>query len=107
MDRQFSMCLFDKRDSFPFSIVRMPFRKSNIPTNTFYSTVYSEVLRIGRATSSVDAFLKSTTSFLSRMTKQGAEHAPLIKVLEKMYGRHDLLHKFATNAKTFSNLLIG
>ena len=107
MDRQFSMCLFDKRDSFPFSIVRMPFRKSNIPTNTFYSTVGSEVLRIGRATSSVDAFLKLTTSFLSRMTKQGAEHAPLIKVLKKMYGRHDVLHKFATNAKTFSNLLIG
>ena len=85
----------------------MPFRKSNIPTNTFYSTVGSEILRIGRATSDVGAFIKSTSTLLSRMSKQGAEHNPLNRVLKKMYGRHEELHKFAKNAKIFSNLLIG
>ena len=31
---------------------------SNIPTNMFYATLGSEVLRIGRATSHVDDFLQ-------------------------------------------------
>ena len=106
-NKKFEMCLYDKRDAFPFSIVRMPFRKSNIPTNMFYSTVGSEVLRIGRANSKVESFVKSTSSLLARMTRQGAEQNPLAKVLRKMYGRHDVLHKFATNAKDFTNLLLG
>ena len=104
---QFATCLYDKRDAFPFSIVRMPFRKSNIPTNMFYSTIGSEVLRIGRVTSHVDSFLKSTSSVLARMFKQGAEHAPLDRILKKMYGPHYVLHKFATNAKVFAHLLSG
>ena len=33
----FTYKLYDKRDSFLFSIVRMPHRKSNIPQNIFYS----------------------------------------------------------------------
>ena len=43
----------------------------------FYSTVGSEILWIGRATSNVESFVKSTSSPLARMTKQGAEHNPL------------------------------
>lgn len=103
-EKQFQTCLFDKRDSFPFSIVRMPYRNSNIPSNMFYATLGSEVLRIGRATSHVDDFQKSTSSLLSRMKKQGAEHKSLSNVLKKMYGRHDVLHRFATNAKLFTKL---
>ena len=40
--RQFVTCLYDKHDAFPFSIVRMPHRRSNILTNMFYSTIGSE-----------------------------------------------------------------
>ena len=104
--RQFVTCLYDKRDAFPFSIVRMPYQKSNIPTNMFYSTIGSEILRIGRANSNVESFLKSASSFLARMSRQGAQYAPLGRVLRKMYGRHDVLQKFAANAKVFTNLLI-
>ena len=35
--------LFDKRDAFSFDIVRMPFICSNIPSNTFYSAIFSEI----------------------------------------------------------------
>ena len=105
--RQFVTSLYDKRDAFPFSIVRMPYQRSNIPTNMFYSTIGSEILRIGRANSNVDSFLKSASSILARMSKQGAKYAPLGKVLRKMYGRHDVLHKFAANAKVFTDLLIS
>ena len=105
-ERQFSISLFDKRDAFPFSIVRMPHRKSNIPTNMFYATLGSEVLRIGRTTSHLDDFLTSTSSLLTRMRNQGAENQAISKVLRKMYGRHNILHKFATNARSFTNLLM-
>ena len=42
--------LYDKRDAFPFSIVRMPYTSSNIPENIFYSAMVGEFLRIARST---------------------------------------------------------
>ena len=38
--------LFDKRDNFPFFIVRMPDLGGNIPSHVFYGSVMSEFLRI-------------------------------------------------------------
>ena len=45
----FEFGFFDKRDSFPFSIVRMPDKSSNVPSSTVYSAIGSESLRIARA----------------------------------------------------------
>ena len=59
-NRQFISSLFDKRDDFPFSIVRMPFRTNNIPSKIFYSSIGAEVLRIARTTSNNVDFLHST-----------------------------------------------
>ena len=36
VDENFRLGLYDKRDAFPFSIVRMPHRLSNKPPSTFY-----------------------------------------------------------------------
>ena len=41
--------LFDKRDAFPFFIVRMPHYESNIPQSIFYSSIVGEFLRIARS----------------------------------------------------------
>ena len=49
-DNQFVYRLYDKRDAFPFSIVRMPYLSSNIPKKIFYSALVGEFLRIARAT---------------------------------------------------------
>ena len=38
--------LFDKRDTFPFSIVRMPDLTGNIPSSMYYGSIMSEFLRI-------------------------------------------------------------
>ena len=38
-DNKFEIKLFDKRDAFPFSIVRMPFYSSNIPSSIFYASI--------------------------------------------------------------------
>ena len=46
---KFQIDLFDKRDSFPFSIVRMPEKSSNIPSNISYMSIGADCLRIARA----------------------------------------------------------
>ena len=43
---KFNINLYDKRDAFPFQIVRMPHKSSNIPSRFFYSSIGAEVLRI-------------------------------------------------------------
>ena len=105
-NKQFSISLYYKRDAFPFKIVRMPYYSSNMPSNIFYSCVGAEILRIGRATSHVNDFLKSSNSLLICMFKQGAQHDRVFKVLLKMYGRHVILHRLAPNAKLFAEMLL-
>ncbi len=56
-DKQFDFKLFDKRDAFPFSVVRMPHLQSNMPSKMFYSTISAEILRICRATFKYSNFL--------------------------------------------------
>ena len=41
--------LFDKRDLFPFCIVRMPDKSINVPSSTTSSFIGAELLRIARA----------------------------------------------------------
>ena len=38
INNQFSTQLYDDKDDFPFSVVRMPYLRSNIPSKLFYST---------------------------------------------------------------------
>ena len=40
--------LFDKRETFPFPIPRMPHIDSSIPQNIFYSAMKGELCRIAR-----------------------------------------------------------
>ena len=94
---QLSMKLFDKRDDFPFSIVRLPFSSSNMPTSMFYSSIGAEILRIGRVSSSLNNFLSSSKSLIKRALKQGASISRLEKTLKKTYGRQEVLKKFGKN----------
>ena len=87
-DNKFHIDLYDKRDGFPFSIVRLPYLQSNLPSVIFYSSVSAEILRIARATSNQVNFIKSAKAHLDRMTKQGANRNKLEKILGKVYGRH-------------------
>ena len=45
-DGKFKFSLFDKRDSFPFSIVKMPDKSRNVPASTVYSAIGAEPLGI-------------------------------------------------------------
>ena len=56
--------LFDKRDGFPFSIVRMPDLSGNLPSFIFYGSIMSEFLRIARCTKLIFDFLPRAKSLV-------------------------------------------
>ena len=61
IDKEFDLKLYDKRDAFPFSIVRMPYLCSNMPSRIFYATIGSEILRIATCTSKKENLITSCT----------------------------------------------
>ena len=84
----FDFKLFDKRDAFSFSVVRMPYLQSNMPSKMFYSTISAEILRICRATYKYTNFLLSCEKLIIRMIKQGAKPLGIKNVVCKMIKRH-------------------
>jgi hypothetical protein len=102
-DRQISSNLYDKRNAFNFSVVRMPYRSSNIPSKMFYATISAEVLRIAKATSKYEYFLECVHMLLIRMKKQGANVFGIQKALRKMIGRHSEI--FTKFPKSIENII--
>ena len=88
VNRKISTSLFDKRDSFPFSIVRMPFLCSNIPSNMFYFSFGAEILRIARVSSSTENFVSAARALVNRITRQGGVITRMKRVLGKIYASH-------------------
>ena len=73
----FVYTLFDKSDAFPFSIVRMPDLSTNIPSNIFYGAVFSELLRIARATLLFNDFVPRGSQLYHRMCLRGGSRTKL------------------------------
>ena len=80
--------LFDKRDAFPFSIVRMPHKDSNMPESIFYSSFVGELLRIARSTLLFEDLKVKAKVFIDRMRRQGADNAKLDCSLRRVIVRH-------------------
>ena len=80
--------LFDKRDAFPFFIVRMPYLSSNIPSFIFYGTFKSEVLRIAKNTLRYEDFKPPIVSLLKRMINQGGCSKKLVKCITDVAEKH-------------------
>ena len=80
--------LFDKRDAFPFHIVRMPDLSGNIPEHVFYGSISAEFIRIARATLLYEDFLIKSKELTARMTKQGATDMKIRRCIDKSFNRH-------------------
>ena len=93
LNKIFVYKLFDKRDGFPFSIVKMPYLSSNIPYNIFYNTISSEILRIARCSLLYPDFLEKSKELCSRMKHQGAEI---------IFSKTSLLRFINNHSETFS-----
>ena len=87
-DGKFVFKLYDKRDAFPFAIVRMPHMESNIPKSTFYSALMGEFLRIGRSSLLIQDFLPPAKQLLQRMRVQGSNDLQTHKALSKLIRNH-------------------
>ena len=68
-DGKFQFGLFDKRDSFPFSIVRMPDTSSNVPFSIVYSAIGDESLRVARASNNPESFSTAIKPLLASMSR--------------------------------------
>ena len=63
-DELFIYKLFDKRNAFPFLIVRMPYIDSNNPKSILYSASVGEFLRIARSSFLYKEFHQKGMEFL-------------------------------------------
>jgi len=80
--------LFDKRDTFPFFIVRMPHIDSNIPSTIFYGAIFSEILRITRCTLLFEDLVPKLSELCKRMITQGATKKFICKQIKKGFNRY-------------------
>ena len=88
IDGKFIYKLFDKRDDFPFAIVRMPDLASNIPLHVFYGTIMSEFLRIARCTLLFSDFFPKASALCKRMIQQGGCKSMMLRQIRKAMSRH-------------------
>ena len=77
-----------------------------MPSKIFKATIGGEILRIGRASSTKESFVISARNVLERMKQQGAHVKELTKILNKTFGRHEELKKFAVNSVSFVSSLL-
>ena len=94
---KFVVGLFDKRDDFNFSIVRMPYKHSNLPSSVFYSAIGAETLRIAKASNNKISFSSSVRPLVQRMQKQGANRIKVKNVLKKFFNKHQVYFDDITN----------
>ena len=87
-DSKFIVGPFDKKDNFPFSIVIIPYKSSNLPSNRFYSAIGAETLPIAKANDNANSFCLSLKLLIFRMVKQGAQNDKLSNVLKKTLNIH-------------------
>ena len=87
-DRDIETSIFDKRDYFPFSIVRLPYLISNIPQKMFYSSIGAEFLRICRVSSDISHAKTCLSSLIVRAIKQGADQEMLLLTIRRTLNRH-------------------
>ena len=100
VDGEFVFKLYDKRDNFPFEIVRMPNLGGNIPEHVFYGSFLAEVLRIGRATRYYRDFLPRVNTLYMRMEKQGGFSKKLIQQINKVFSKYpDVFLKYNKNSQ--------
>ena len=93
--------LFDKRDAFPFFIIRMPDLGGNIPSHIFYGSIMSEILRIARSTLHYNDFIPRAVDLFKRMINQGAVSSKLSKQVDKVVNRHpDAFTSFNENVNS-------
>ena len=92
-------CLYDKRDSFNFSIVNYPYvSSSNIPQNPAYGIYTSRLVSIVRACDHYIDFEERHNGLCEKPFKQGFKYDKLVRQLRKTLVNHrELFAKYGNN----------
>ena len=88
-DEKFHFGLFDKRDSFPFSVVRMPDRSGNIPSGIVYSAVTAKSMRTAKASNNPESFSIAIKPLIARMSRQGVFIRKINSSIIKFFNKSD------------------
>ena len=105
--KKLNIQLYDKRDNFVFSIIRMPYPAGNISSEMFYSAFGAEIFRTVRTTSDFEKFCRISENLISRMLKQGVDINVFTKALTKIYVSHfKTFRKFYDTSKEFIDSFI-
>ena len=103
-DGLFIYKLFDKRDDFPFFIVRMPDLSGNIPDHIFYGSIMSEFLRIARASLLYHDFLSKAKELFNRMLNQTGNKNMILLQLKKGFINHtDIFERYHKSYRDILN----
>ena len=87
-DGKFHFGVFDKKDSFPFSIVRMPDKSSNVPSSIAYFAIVAESLRNARASNNPEPFSTATKPLIAHMSRQGVSIGKINSSILKFFNEH-------------------
>ena len=87
-DGKFRFSLFDKRDSFRFSIVKMPDKSRNVPASTVYSGIGAESLRIAGASNNPESFSTAIKPLIARMSRHEISIEKINSVIVKLFNKH-------------------
>ena len=81
---------FYKKHKFSFDIVKMPFRKSDLPHKIFWNTITAEILSISTINSQKHnfRFQSSNNKHIFRTLKQGANLKALTRVFNEVIYQH-------------------
>ena len=86
-DGKFHFGLFDRRHSFPFSIVRMPDKSSNVPSNLVYSAIGAESLRIAKASNNPGSFSTAIKPLIACMNRPGVSIGKINSYILKSFNK--------------------
>ena len=87
-DGKFHFGLFDKRNSLPFSIARMPDKSSYVPSSIVYSAIGTESLRIARGSNNPESFSTAVKPLIARMSRQEVSIGKINSSILKFFNKH-------------------
>ena len=104
-DKKLHFGLFDKRDSFPFSIVRIPVMSSNVLFSIVYSVIGAESLRIAKASNNPESFSTAIKPLIARMSRQGVSIGKINSSILKFFNKHQADFNACRSKQELLNLI--
>ena len=87
-NRKFQVGRVDKRDSFPFSIVRTLYKSINVTSNIFYSAISAESLKIARTGNSPGSFSTKIKPFVTHMRRKVVPVEKINRFILQFFNKH-------------------